>query len=147
MLEFCFENNIVLCRRPLHMAHKNQSCDASMFGLLRTAWCNELKVLYRGGINSVRKEHFVARHSPAQKTALATKNIIAAWAERRLCPWIPGRVLKNIPELVCLIVAVTCGQIQISCDKNEDLDTPGTLQRLVRSIYCSIDKLQYVHYR
>jgi hypothetical protein len=38
VLEFCFENNIILCRLPSHTSHKLQPCDVAVFGPLKTAY-------------------------------------------------------------------------------------------------------------
>lgn len=46
MLEFCFENNITLCRLPSHTSHKLQPCDVAVFGPLNTAYRDEVERLY-----------------------------------------------------------------------------------------------------
>jgi hypothetical protein len=38
VLEFCFENNIILCRIPSHTSHKLQPCDISVFSPLKSAY-------------------------------------------------------------------------------------------------------------
>src|SRR4051794_36318475 len=38
ILEYCFENNIILCRLPSHTSHKLQPCDVSVFAPLKTAY-------------------------------------------------------------------------------------------------------------
>lgn len=38
LLQFCFENNIILCRLPFHTSHKLQPCDVGVFGPLKTAY-------------------------------------------------------------------------------------------------------------
>ena len=38
ILEFCFENNIILCRIPSHTSHKLQPCDVSVFAPLKEAY-------------------------------------------------------------------------------------------------------------
>ena len=37
-LEFCFDNNILLCRLPSHSSHKLQPCDLSAFSPLKEAY-------------------------------------------------------------------------------------------------------------
>jgi hypothetical protein len=38
ILEYCFENNIILCRIPSHTSHKLQPCDIGVFGPLKVAY-------------------------------------------------------------------------------------------------------------
>jgi len=47
VLEFCFENRIILCRLPSHTSHKLQPCDASVFGPLKAAYRDEVERLER----------------------------------------------------------------------------------------------------
>ena len=51
VMEYCFENNIILCRIPSHMSHKLQPCDVGVFGPLKTAYREQVEQLYRGGAN------------------------------------------------------------------------------------------------
>lgn len=60
ILEFCFENNIFLCRLPSHTSHKLQPCDVGVFAPLKTAYRDEVERLYRGGLDIVGKEHFTS---------------------------------------------------------------------------------------
>jgi hypothetical protein len=38
ILEFCFENNIILCRLPSHTSHKLQPCDVAVFAPLKARY-------------------------------------------------------------------------------------------------------------
>jgi len=38
VLEYCFENNIILCRIPSPTSHKFQLCDVGVFGPLKAAY-------------------------------------------------------------------------------------------------------------
>ena len=38
ILEFCFSNNVMLCRIPSHTSHKLQPCDVGVFAPLKTAY-------------------------------------------------------------------------------------------------------------
>jgi len=38
VLQFCHENNIILCRLPSHTSHKLQPCDVAVFGPLKTVY-------------------------------------------------------------------------------------------------------------
>jgi hypothetical protein len=78
VLEFCFENNITLCRLPSHTTHKLQPCDVGVFAPLKEAYRDEVDRLFRGGVNTIGKEHFTSVYSPARETAFIKRNIISA---------------------------------------------------------------------
>lgn len=65
VLEFGFENNILLCRLPSHTSHKLQPCDVGVFAPLKMAYRDEVERLYRGGLDIVGKEHFTSLYMPA----------------------------------------------------------------------------------
>lgn len=98
MLEFCFENNIILCRIPSHTSHKLQPCDVAVFGPLKAAYRDQVERLERGGINTIGKAHFTALYGPARQKAFSKKNILSGWAKSGLCPFNPLKVLRDIPE-------------------------------------------------
>lgn len=77
ILEYCLTNNIILCRIPSHTSHKLQPCDIGVFGPLKTAYREEVEKLYRGGANTIGKEHFTSLYSPARGKAITSKNIKA----------------------------------------------------------------------
>jgi hypothetical protein len=95
ILEFCFENNIILCRLPSHTSHKLQPCDVSVFAPLMTAYRGEVERLNRGGIDAISKEHFVWLYRAARERALTKRNILSGWAATGLFPWNPDRVLRH----------------------------------------------------
>jgi hypothetical protein len=76
-LEFCFKNNIILCRLPSHTSHKLQPCDVGVFAPLKEAYCNKADRLFQGGANTVGKQHFTSLYSPAREKAFTKRNIIA----------------------------------------------------------------------
>ena len=78
ILEFFFENNIILCRLPFHTSHKLQPYDVGVFAPLKAAYRDEAERLYQGGINTVSKEHFTFLYSPARERAFTRRNITAA---------------------------------------------------------------------
>jgi hypothetical protein len=98
VLEFCFENNIILCRLPSHTSHKLQPCDVAVFASLKAAYRDEVERLYRGGADTVGKEHFTSLYSPARARAFTKRNITSAWAATGLFPFNPDRVLRDIPK-------------------------------------------------
>jgi hypothetical protein len=68
ILEFCFANNIVLCRLPSHTSHKLQPCDIAVFAPLKAAYREQVERLERGGVNIIGKERFTSLFSPARVT-------------------------------------------------------------------------------
>jgi hypothetical protein len=124
ILEYCFENNIILCRLPSHTSHKLQPCDVGVFAPLKTAYRDEVERLYRGGLDTVGKEHFTSLYKPARERALTKRNITAGWAASGLFPFNPERVLRDtpkpLPELTVLDKVVG------SCPQDEVLQMPVT---------------------
>jgi hypothetical protein len=98
ILEFCFANNIILCRLPSHTSHKLQPCDVAVFGPLKTAYREQVERLERGGVNTIGKQHFTSLFSPARKKAMTAKNIKAGFAATGLFPFNPDRVLSSMPK-------------------------------------------------
>jgi len=78
VLEFCFENNIILCRLPSHTSHKLQPCDVGVFSSLKGFYRDEADALFRDGANTVGKEHFTCLYSPSREKAFTKRNITAA---------------------------------------------------------------------
>ena len=79
VMEFCFENNIILCRMPSHTSHKLQPCDIAVFSPLKAAYREQVERMERGGVNTIGKQHFTYLYSPARERALTKKNIFAGW--------------------------------------------------------------------
>ena len=77
ILEFRFENNIVLYRMPSHTSHKLQPYDVAVFSQLKAAYHEQIKRIERGGVNIIDKQHFTYLYSPARERALTKKNILA----------------------------------------------------------------------
>lgn len=98
VLQFCFENNITLCRLPSHTSHKLQPCDISVFGPLKAAYRDQVERLDRGCVGTIGKEHFTYLYSPARIQALTSRNIRAGWAKAGLFPSNPDKVLSDIPK-------------------------------------------------
>ena len=98
VLEFCFENNITLCRLPSHTTHKLQPCDVGVFAPLKDAYRDEVERLYRGGVNTIGKEHFTSVYHSAREKAFTKRNITSAWAACGLFPLNANRVLRKTPK-------------------------------------------------
>jgi len=97
ILEFCFENNILLCRLLSHTSHKLQLCNVAPFAPLKAAYREQVDRLEQGGVNTIGKEHFTSLYSPARKIAFTPKNIKASFAASGLFPFNPDRVLRSMP--------------------------------------------------
>jgi hypothetical protein len=98
ILEYCFANNIILCRLPSHTSHKTQPCDVAVFSPLKTAYREQVERLERGGVNAIGKEHFTSLYKPARERAFTPKNIKAGFAASGLFPFNPERVLRTVPK-------------------------------------------------
>lgn len=96
ILKFCFENNIILCRLPSHTSHKLQPCDLTVFSSLKGAYREQAENLYRGGANTVGKQHFTLLYSRARDEAFTPRNIKSAWCKAGLHPFNPARVPNDI---------------------------------------------------
>jgi hypothetical protein len=98
VMQFCHENSIILARLPSHTSHKLQPCDVRVFGPLKTAYRDRVEELYRGGANTVGKQHFTFLYGQARCAAFTSRNIKSAWAKAGLYPWSPDRVLRDIQK-------------------------------------------------
>lgn len=78
ILEFCFENNIVLCRMPSHTSYKLQPYDVAAFSPLKVAYRDQVEQMDRGGVGTIGKQHFTYLYKPVRETALTKRNILAA---------------------------------------------------------------------
>ena len=126
-LEFCFENNIILCRLPSHTSHKLQPCDVGVFASLKEAYRDEADRLFRGGANTVGKQHFTSLYSPAREKAFTKRNITAGWAACGLFPFNPDRVLKVTPKPPAQSTVPRADEIKVgSCHQDEVPQTPVT---------------------
>lgn len=72
-----------------------------MFGPLKAAYRDQLDRLERGGVDTVRKEHFTTLYSPARERAISKKNILAGFAKTGLYPFNPDRVLRYYETSRC----------------------------------------------
>jgi hypothetical protein len=127
ILKFCFENNIILCRLPSHTSHKLQPCDVGVFGLLKTAYCEQAKRMEQEGVNTVGKQHFAYLYSPARVSSLTKRNIIAAWRGSRLFPFNPERVLAHVPKPPTELRISNANELRFeSCPEYKALRTPTT---------------------
>lgn len=98
ILEYCFENQIILCRLPSHTSHWLQPCGKAVFAPLESVYRERVDRLERGGVNTIGKEHFTSLYSPARETAFTPKNAKAGFAACGLVPFNSDRVLRDIPE-------------------------------------------------
>jgi hypothetical protein len=87
VMTFCFENNITLCLLPSHTSHKLQPCDIAVIGPLKTAYREQVERLFRGGADTLGKQHFTLLYKHARDTAMTPRNIRSEWSK---APQEPG---------------------------------------------------------
>ncbi|RII22709.1 hypothetical protein CUC08_Gglean013427 [Alternaria sp. MG1] len=127
VLEFCFANNILLCRLPSHTSHKLQPCDVAVFSPLKAAYREQVERLERGGVNTIGKEHFTSLYSPAREKAFTSKNIIAGFAASGLFPFNPDRVLRSMPKPLADLTIPKADEVNVeACRESEVPQTPVT---------------------
>jgi hypothetical protein len=128
VLEFCFENNIILCRLPSHTSHKLQPYNVAVFASLKTAYRDQVDRLERGGVNTIGKQHFTSLYSPARERAFTPKNIKAGFAATGLFPFNPDRVLRDMPKPPADLTIPKADKVKVgSCPQDVVLQTPVTL--------------------
>ncbi|KAH4330485.1 hypothetical protein HBH98_256180 [Parastagonospora nodorum] len=124
ILEYCFANNIILCRLPSQTSHKTQPCDVAIFGPLKTAYREQVERLERGGVNAIGKEHFTSLYKPARERAFTPKNIKAGFAASGLFPFNPDRVLRTVPKPPAELTLTTNNEAP--CQEDAEPQTPIT---------------------
>jgi len=77
IVTYCFQNGMNMCRLPSHTIHKLQPSNMGMFGPLPTAYPEQVERLYRGGANTIGKQHFTLLSCRAQRVAFTQRNIRA----------------------------------------------------------------------
>jgi hypothetical protein len=129
VLKFCFENNIILCRIPSHTSHKLQPCDVGVFSPLKTAYREQVERLYRGGANTVGKQHFTLLYSRARESAFTAKNIKSGWSKAGLYPFDPNKVLNSIRRPQAQL-RLPGGERSETVPEDEAPQTPKTSEEL-----------------
>jgi hypothetical protein len=149
ILEFCFSNNIILCRMPSHSSHKLQPCDVAVFGPLKAMYREQVERMERGGVNTVNKQHFTYLYSPARERAMTKKNILGGWRGSGLFPFDPDRVLAETPKPPPTEITIPNIDEVRSCAQNEVPPTPvtpvavealTTLQKLIKQDTVGLDE-------
>ena len=125
ILEFCLENNIILCRLPSHTSHNLQPLDVSIFGPLKTAYRSQVERLERECVGTIGKEHFVPMYSPARAQPFTSRNIRAGWSKAGLFPFNPGKALSDIPKPAAELTAPQTHEVH-SCTQDRVPQTPLT---------------------
>jgi len=124
ILEFCFENNILLYRLPSHISHKLQPYNIATFAPLKAAYRDQVDRLEQGGINTIGKEHFTSLYSPARERAFTLKNIKAGFAASGLFPFNPDRVLRSMPAPLAEPAIPRADEVQVgSCRQDIEPQT------------------------
>ena len=116
---------------PSHTSHKLQPCDIGVFSPLKAAYRDQVEQLYRGGANTVGKEHFTSLYSPARDKALTSRNIKAGWIKAGLFPFNPDRVLRDMQKPLAELTVPKADEMKVgSCPQDEILQTPVTVEAL-----------------
>lgn len=146
-MEFCLENNIVLCRLPSHTSHKLQPCDVGVFAPLKGAYRDEADRMFQGGANTIGKQHFTSLYSRAREKAFTKKNILASWAACGLFPFNPERVLRVTPKPLAQSTSPRADET-VGCCHQDVPQTPITpvsagglvsLHNLIKQDVCILD--------
>ena len=131
VMEYCFENNIILCRIPSHTSHKLQPCDIGVFSPLKTAYREEVERLYQGGANTVGKQHFTSLYSRVRKQTFTSRNIKSGWSKTGLNPFNPDKVLKDIQKPLAQLCIPKDNTMKVeSCPQDRVLQSPVTSEAL-----------------
>jgi hypothetical protein len=130
-LEFCFENNIILCHLPSHTSHKLQPCDVGVFASLKEAYRDQADRLFQGGANTVGKQHFTSLYSLAREKAFTKRNITAGWAACGLFPFNPDRVLRMTPKPPTQSTVPRANEIKVGACHQDEVRLPQTPVTLV----------------
>jgi hypothetical protein len=148
ILEFCFENNILLCRLPSHTSHKLQPCDVAPFAPLKAAYRDQVDRLEQGGVNTIGKEHFTSLYSPARERAFTPKNIKAGFAACGLFPFNPDRVLRSMPVPAAEPAIPRADEVRVgSCRQDVEPQTQKCTKAFQKSSAQSIlqeDRIQFL---
>ena len=126
IMEFCFENNIILCRIPSHTSHKLQPCDVSVFAPLKEAYREQVERLERGCVGTIGKEHFISLYCPAREKALNPRTIRSGWTETGLFPFNPDKVLSDLPKPVAHQTAPLSNVARCGSHTQSQATTPKT---------------------
>jgi len=124
ILEFCFENNIILCRMPSHTSHKLQPCNVAAFGPLKAAYREQVERMDRRGVGTISKQHFTYLYKPAREAALTKRNILSAWRGSGLFPFNPERVLTDTPKPPAKLTIPRAESVE--SQQYESMPTPAT---------------------
>ena len=104
-----------------------------------------MEQLYRGGANTIGKQHFTLLYSRARNVAFTQRNIRSAWSKAGLFPFHPERVLGGIAKPV-VPQPILDGQpsIQDLPAAHQPLLTPTTSESFVairKKFECSMEWL------
>jgi len=116
---------------PIAHVSQLQPCDTGIFSPLKTAYREQVEQLYRGGANTIGKQHFTLLYRRARAGAITPRNIKSGWSKCGLFPFNPDQVLGEIqkPQEVTLSLrtdAISPGNPPY----NETLQTPTASSHL-----------------
>jgi hypothetical protein len=98
-----------------------------VFAPLKEAYRDEADRLFRGGVNTIGKQHFTSLYSPTREKAFTKRNITAGWAACGLFPFNLDRVLRVTAKPPAQLTVLRADKIKVgSCYQDEVLQTPVT---------------------
>ncbi|OCK94883.1 uncharacterized protein K441DRAFT_90724 [Cenococcum geophilum 1.58] len=98
---------------------------------LKTAYGEQVEKLYRGGANTVSKQHFTYLYSRAREQALTSRNIKSGWSKTGLYPFSPHRVFKDIQKPLAELRVPKHNETTVEpCPHSQILQTPVTAEDL-----------------
>jgi len=123
----CWDLRIILLVLPPHSTHRLQPLDVVLFGLLVTAYSNELNAFMAKslGITSMKKRHFLPLFRAAWRTSFTVENIQHAFEKPGIWPVNPKLVLNVITRPTTPPQA-----IEASSSSSRALKTPWTVKSI-----------------
>lgn len=97
MITLCIENDIDLLILPPHCSHLLQPLDVGVYGPLKRFHAQEVDRYTRAGIKRIQRHHWVEIFQCIREKGLIPQNIRSGWRAAGLIPFLPERVLANLP--------------------------------------------------
>jgi hypothetical protein len=97
IIALCMENDINLLILPPHCSHPLQPLDIGVYGPLKRFHAQEVDRYPRVGIKRIQRSHWVEILKSIREKGLIPLNIRSGWRAAGLIPFLPERVLANLP--------------------------------------------------
>ena len=92
----------------------------------------QVEMLYRGGANTVGKQHFTLLYQRARNLAFTSRNIRSDWAKTGLYPFDPEKGLREVRNSQDDVVSQTLDATTHISSQDGLLPTPVTAESLVK---------------